>query len=138
MHSLLSTLIHSYINVTKEKICFKMFVHECFTLPATYSIVKNRLGILYFCRTPETDSTNHWGLIEPMLRTPCRRDTRDSFVADNIVLLNYTICYIINEDHSEHNKICDSLQWLRIKKCISSLSLFRMFPKSFLRPFSFH
>ena len=32
-------------------------------------IVENSLRILDLCRTPETDSTNPWGSIEPRLRT---------------------------------------------------------------------
>ena len=33
------------------------------------SVVENSLRILDLCRTPETDSTNPWGSIEPRLRT---------------------------------------------------------------------
>ena len=40
-----------------------------FTFSAKNSIVDNSLRILDLCRTPETDSTNPRGSIEPRLRT---------------------------------------------------------------------
>ena len=47
-----------------------MFLDECFfTFSAKNGIVENSLRILDLCRTPETDSMNPWGSIEPRLRT---------------------------------------------------------------------
>ena len=40
-----------------------------FTFSSKNGIVENSLRILDLCRTPETDSTNPWGSIEPGLRT---------------------------------------------------------------------
>ena len=87
------------INVTKERICFEIFVDECFY--AKYGIVENNLRILYLCRTPETDSTNPWGSIEPRLRTTAEVPTYDDSRAkiaswDDPLVFNLVIVITVN------------------------------------------
>ena len=43
---------------------------KVFTVSDKNGVVENSLRILDLCRTPETDSMNAWGSIEPSLRTP--------------------------------------------------------------------
>ena len=65
-----------YFISTQNESCISCTQNHCVkrTKPTKHEfpkngIVENNLRILHLCQTPETDSRNPWGSIEPRLRT---------------------------------------------------------------------